>query len=101
MLLRFATEEGRAPKQAELTEGVRLGNFLHSISGNWRGKAKTTLTREQMDAIEACPLLAERVTRKILPLKEKIACVLKLEKKPSPNAELSVDFDGYKNRRFL
>ena len=54
-----------------------------------------------MDAIEACPPLAERVTRKILPFKEKIACVLKLEKKPSREAELSVDFDGFKNRRFL
>jgi hypothetical protein len=95
LLIRFATEKGRAPKKDDRMDGVNIGIFLINISGNWRGKkVRTTLTRQQMDAIEACLILSKRVAKRHLPRKERIACVLKLEKKPSREATISVDYNG-------
>jgi hypothetical protein len=47
-----------------------------------------------MDAIDACPPLEERVDKRILPREEKIACVLKLEKRPTKAKRTNVVYNG-------
>jgi hypothetical protein len=72
LLVRFVTEQGRAPKQDERPDGVNIEQFLDRIRGNWRGgKVKTTLSREQMDAIEACPPWRSASPREFCPGRRK------------------------------